>query len=180
MMRETPRVDGADGARTPRYKRWSTQLKKRFLKTLAETLNVSEAARAVQMDRARAYALKDRDPAFARGWRDALDQAYGEVEVLLLQQSRDGSVRTETVRNEATGEVRQTKTVHSYPLGVASRLLLSHKDEVAAHRAMLAQTEADADTINRVRAQMDAVRARMAARADAKTEAGDDLQDDDD
>ncbi len=155
-----------DAGRLPR-KEWTNEKKARFLEVLGEALNISEAARAVQMDRTSAYALKDRDPAFAESWRSALDKAYGEVELRLLRDSRDGGTRTETVHDVQSGTVKQTKTVHDYPDAVAIRLFLSHQQEVAEYRAALAQARNDDDVIARVRAHMDEVRARLQKRADA-------------
>lgn len=156
-----------DAAR-PERQRWTVEKKRSFLAVLAESLNVSEAARAVEMDRTSAYAVKGRDPAFAQGWRAALDDAYGEVEMRLLHDSRDGATRTETVRDAETGVVKQTKTVHDYPHAVAIRLLLSHQQEVALHRATLVKAQDDEDVIARVRAHMDDIRARLQERLTAR------------
>lgn len=155
-----------DAVRLPR-KKWTNEKKARFLEVLGEALNISEAARAVQMDRTGAYALKDRDPAFAQSWRAALDKAYDEVELRLLRDSRDGATRTETVHDAQSGAIKQTKTVHDYPHAVAIRLFLSHQQEVAEHRTALAQARNDEDVIARVRAHMDEVRARLQKRAAA-------------
>ncbi len=155
------RERGADGATPTRLGgRWSEATKAAFLKALSRSLNVTHAARVVGRDRSAAYHIKARDPAFARGWAEALHEAYGELEGRLLDQAINGTTRTETVRN-SDGSVRLMRIVHSYPLGIAMGLLAAHRDAVIAHRAGGNGKDLDDAAIAAVKADMERVRARL-------------------
>lgn len=119
---------------------WTEGDKVAFFEALRNTSNVSEAARTIGKTSASAYDLKNRDPAFARTWMESLEQGYCELELLLLRHALHGSERVEVSEGEATrdgdaGEFRKTRTVHSYPYGMAMRLLLAHRSSVDAFRA---------------------------------------------
>lgn len=144
-----------------RKRGWTQTKRKTFLALLQATSNVAEAARTVGIGVSTAYALKRRDPEFAEAWREALDIGYGELEMTLLRHALHGSERIETVRDGATGTIKQIKTVHSYPLALAMRLFLAHRDEVEAFRCSQALHQGQDDVAARVRTQMDEVRARL-------------------
>lgn len=158
-------ADGAEGTRLRRRRRprrWSKRRRTLFLDHLAESCNVSAAARKAGMDRSSAYDLKDRDPAFARGWGAALERAHGEIELWLMETALKGSVRTEMSVDPKTQEATSIKLVHSYPVTVAMRLYLSHRAEVAAFR-VTDDADEEEDVGARVRAHMDLVRGRLIA-----------------
>jgi hypothetical protein len=140
--------------------RWTQRRSERFLEELGRSLNVRHSAARIGMSVSSAYRRKQRDPAFARAWAEALDMAYAELEMELLRQSLEGSVRTEEVR-DGDGVLKQVKTVRSYPHGLAVRLLMAHREEVLAFRLASAQRQGEADVGARVRAHMDLVRARI-------------------
>lgn len=119
---------------------WTEADKAAFFDVLRNTSNVSEAARTIGKTSASAYELKNRDVAFARAWMEALEQGYCELEMLLLRHALHGSERVEVSEGEASrdgdaGEFRKTRTVHSYPYGMAMRLMLAHRSSVDAFRA---------------------------------------------
>ena len=58
--------------RATRANGWSSAKAVTFIVTLAATRSVTLAARAAGMSRKAAYALRDREPAFAGAWREAL------------------------------------------------------------------------------------------------------------
>jgi hypothetical protein len=168
-MTDRPNGD-ADGAqlRRPRLpRRWTTRRRTRFLNHLAESCNVSAAARLAGVDRNSAYDLKDRDPTFARAWRRALERAHGELGLHLMAVSKNGSVRTETFIDGETGKTKQIKFIHSYPLTVALRLFLAHQAEVEAFRRASEADAADDDVDARLAARLDAFRARLLGEPDA-------------
>jgi hypothetical protein len=161
-------VEGARPSRRRRPRRWNKRRRTLFLQALGESCNVSAAARAAGMDRSSAYDLKDRDAAFAQGWRSALEQAHGALEWRLLEASLEGSVRTQMTLDPATRTPTQIKLMHSYPLTVALRLFLSHRSEVVAFRDAEAANDNDAAVSERVIARMDEIRAKLlTAEADA-------------
>lgn len=145
----------------PIRSRWTKARKAIFLEQLAATSNVTHAARQAGMSKQAAYRHKGSNPAFATAWRRALDIGFAELEMLILRHALHGSERTETVV-DASGAVKQVKTVHSFSDGMAFRLLLSHRDEVERfRRAEAGRADPDDDVAARVRAEMAKVRARL-------------------
>jgi len=76
LNREPSTLSFLSKSRRPhRAGEWSSALAVTFIVTLAATRSVTLAARAAGMSRKSAYALKDRDPAFASAWSAALAAA---------------------------------------------------------------------------------------------------------
>ncbi len=159
-----------EGARAP-APRWSKARTDRFLEVLAATTNVSEAARAAGMTASSAYERKRRDNRFAAAWAEALEIGFAELEMLLLRHALQGSERTETVTDSDSGKVRHIKTVHSYPVAVAMRLLIAHREEVERYRLAKGVDPAVAsEAAERVRAELKRIRERLGlARQAAET-----------
>ncbi len=116
---------------------WTAERRTLFLDVLATTCNVAEAVRTVGMTVSSVYELRKRDAAFFAQWEEALERAWGELEMWVMRQVMNGTERVETVREgePETGKVKVTKTIKSYPLTVAMRLLLSHHGTVERYRA---------------------------------------------
>lgn len=68
---------------------WNKERRATFLTVLAQTCNVSRACKATGMKND-PYALRRRDPAFARLWEEALAIGYERLEVMLLQRALKG------------------------------------------------------------------------------------------
>ncbi|MET0240402.1 MAG: hypothetical protein ABW184_10955 [Sphingobium sp.] len=143
-------------------RKWTASKERRFFETLAITANVAHSARSVGLTGESAHARRRENPAFAARWMAALEQGYGELETALLCEAIGGTERTETV-SDADGTVRQRKTVHSVPHGLALRLLAQHRETVARFRTMKAMADGgdEGDVAERVRAEMARVRARL-------------------
>ena len=58
----------------------TTKKRELFIERLAQTCNVSEAARHSGYDRVDAYKYKDKDPKFAKAWDNAIEQAIEKLE----------------------------------------------------------------------------------------------------
>lgn len=165
-MSHRPRA-GAAGVQPPRRRsrkprQWTKLRRRRFLEALAESCNVSKAALAAGMDRSSAYDLKDRDPEFLRGWREALERAHGELGWRLLEICNQGTIRTELSLDPQTKELKQVKVTRTDPVTAMVRLYESHKLEVAQFRMMEGLSDDDDDDVGaRVRAHMDLVRERL-------------------
>jgi hypothetical protein len=156
MTDGTEREGVADGGSLSR-RRWTKAKEAIFFEALAATANVAHSARA-----AGAYLRKKRDPAFAAAWREALEVGFAELELQLLRHSLNGCERTETVVDGASGEVKQIKTVHSFPHVLAFRLFVLHQAEVARYRQFEAAAQGgDGTAAERVRAEMAKIRARL-------------------
>lgn len=162
MADETEHGDAAGAPlRVPACRRWTRARERVFFEELAATANVSFAARMAGMSPRGAYVRKRRDPQFAATWREALDIGFSELNMQLLRQALNGSKQTETVV-DASGAVKQVKTVHSYPHNLAVRLLAAHREEVERYRQFEgAAGGRDEETAAMVRAEMAKIRARL-------------------
>lgn len=150
--------------RRPRKDGWTQRRRARFLETLRATCNVRESARSVGLTHASAYELRKRDRDFARAWAEARDEAYAELEMMLLRHALFGSQRTETVRDGGGrhAPVKSVKTIHSYPHMVAVRLLIAHRKAVTAFREQEGRERPDDEAvIARVRAEMARIKERL-------------------
>lgn len=116
------------------HKGWTAKKRAAFLDVLKGSCNVREAARIVAMSEGSAYDLRRRDPAFAAEWKEALEQGYAELEMLLLRQSIYGAEMVEIVDDGKNDGGVKTKKVHSYPHAIALRLLLAHRETVNEYR----------------------------------------------
>jgi hypothetical protein len=116
-----------------------------FLDALAETSNVSEAARRAGINPSRAYKVRREESAFRAKWSDALREGYSHLEMETLQRLRMGT----------SGGKDDTR----FDIANALRLLSLHSQSVAQARAL----EDDDDE--------DAILASLEARIDAMREA---------
>ena len=130
----------------PSKARW-TRL---FIARLAETSNVSAAARKAGVSTSTAYELRRHDAVFAKRWFEALCEGYDNLELELLARLRLGEVRpTGTVRAKA----------RSFDNATALRLLTAHRESVARTRAL--RDDDDADTVlASINAKLDRMRER--------------------
>lgn len=142
---------------------WTTARRRKFMETLATTCNVTEAARAAEKSSSSAYEQKRRDPAFAREWAQALSIGYAELEALLLRQTLFGSEQEDIVL-DSDGAVKSRKIRRGVPLQVGVRLLLAHRNTVAALRAEEMRDRPDGeDALARMRRVLEEVRQRRRA-----------------
>lgn len=93
----------------------------RFLATLAETSNVSAAARAAEIDPSHAYKVKRNEKGFAAQWRAALCEGYDLLELEVLHRLRFGEPKD--------GDAK-------FDNATALRLLSQHRETVAKGRAI--------------------------------------------
>lgn len=100
--------------------------KQAFLDALADSCNVKAAAEASGFTPSTAYKLRQRDPAFAAAWREALEIGYVRLEMALvdrairtIEQSRDDAPDAlPAVRVEAAGEATRLRV--TYRAGLAA------------------------------------------------------------
>ncbi|MCR9256280.1 MAG: terminase [Alphaproteobacteria bacterium] len=111
----------------------------RFLAVLADTGNVSAAARAAGMPRQIAYALKRDDKDFALLWDDALETATDA----LAQEARRRALQGVDAPHFHKGEV--TGTVTKYSDALLMFLLKAHRPEI--YRDGAKPKEASATTV---------------------------------
>lgn len=160
-MAEGTRLTG--GAR-PQVKRagtraFDTSRQERFLIELAATCNVTLAARRARVASATVYKHKAQCAAFRARWAEALQAAYQNLELMMLERAMNGTVKTVT---KADGSIDRT---HEFPNAIALTLLRLHKDNAAD-----AEPEASAEDADEIRARIlrriGRLRDQMVARGD--------------
>ncbi len=128
-----------------------------FLDVLAETSNVSAAARMAGINPSRAYKVRRAEPRFRTDWQEALLEGYEHLEMETLHRLRFG-----------TG-----KEDNKFDVANALRLLSLHK-ETAARAKALRDEEDEESVLASLNAKIDAMRARE---AEVKRMLADDEQD---
>ena len=68
-----------------RVKQWTPRTEQRFLAALAATCNVKAACREVGLWPPSAYNHRNRWPAFARAWDEAIEEGYVRIEASLVE-----------------------------------------------------------------------------------------------
>ena len=157
-MARSPRTGVAPRrARKPAAPDWS----ERFLAELANTSNVSAAARKAGVQTSQAYELRRKDGAFNRSWQVALCEGYDNLEMELLHRLRAGEIKPPAAAK---------KGVRAFDNGTAFRLLSAHRESAARQRAVRDNEDADA-VLLRINAKLERMRERTLA-AEGGIEAG--------
>ncbi len=135
------RTEQRDGEKPGLDRHWRSL----FLDTLAETSNVSAAARKAGINPSRAYKVRRIEPAFRTKWQEALLEGYEHLEMETLHRLRMG--------------VSSGKDDRKFDIANALRLLSLHSQTVAHERAI--REEEDEEVIlAELNAKIDAMRAR--------------------
>ena len=118
-----------------------------FLDKLAETSNVTQAAKFAGANPSRAYKVRREEPDFARAWHAALVEGYEHLELDLLARLRAG----------------EPKDGPRHDNGSALRLLALHKDTMMREHAQRGNMDAQrARTI--IEGKLEELRQRVIAR----------------
>lgn len=144
----------ASARRRPAEPRWT----KPFLAALADTSNVTAAARKAKIDTSTAYSRRRDNPEFNRKWQVALCEGYDNLEMELLHRLRTGELKA---------PANTKRSARSFDNATAFRLLAAHRDSAARERAMREHVSTE-----EIRAQIEAKVADLRARAAKRREAG--------
>lgn len=144
--------------------RWTSRRRAAFVTALADTGNVSAAARAARVSRSRAYQLKAADPAFAAEWSDALETAVDALDAEARRRALDG------VETPHFHQGRVAGTVRKYSDSLLMFLLRAHRPERYRERPT-GGSDADADLEADLATARDTLAARL-ARLDEEPESG--------
>ncbi len=79
----------------------------RFLEVLAETANVSKAAKAIKMARQYMYQVREQDEEFAAAWDEAVKLGTSALEDEAVRRAKDGTLKPVFYRGEKVGSVRE-------------------------------------------------------------------------
>jgi ribosome-associated translation inhibitor RaiA len=132
----------------PRGKRSRIAADKRikFLSALAESSNVTKAAKIARITPSAAYHARREDPEFAREWLAALWEGYTHLEMEVLRRLREGD--------------QQTKAADKYDFANAIRLLTAHRDNAARAQAQQRNVSA-AEVRASIDQKVDAIRQQV-------------------
>lgn len=79
----------------------------KFIENLAETANVSAAARAVRISRQHLYRLRDENPEFAAAWLEAERLGTGVLEGEAARRAHKGTLKPVFYKGQKCGTVRE-------------------------------------------------------------------------
>ena len=118
------------GGRKPQLRKssrrsWTKEKAARFLTVLAETCNVTEAARRARVSVSNVYEKRKSDAAFRAGWLSAIATAYERLELVLLERAFNGVEKVISRKDGSEERMRE----YSNQLGLA--LLKMHRDTAA-------------------------------------------------
>ena len=114
---------------------WTAAMADRFVEVLADSCNVSLAARAIGRAVSNVYKQRSKDAAFRHAWDQALAMGYSRLEMMMLERALHGVEKTVTLRN---GESR---IMREYNDRVALALLRQHRDSVGLIEAQVDEEE---------------------------------------
>ena len=134
---------------------WTKRRRSIFLDVLRRTGNVSAAARAADMARRSAYALKARDADFAAEWANAIDESLDDLEFALRQRALEGTEKPVFYAGKPCGSVR------SYADTAGLYLLKAKRPETAADPQAGHAADAAAAARDRLRAVLESMGRRL-------------------
>lgn len=122
---------------------WTKAKQTKFLSILAETCNVSAAARRMRISASHAYERRKTDAAFRAGWIEAIGTAYERLELMLLDRAFNGTEKV--IRRKDGSEERMIE----YPDQLGLALLKMHRPT-----ALQANSELPAADVEEIRARL--------------------------
>lgn len=106
---------------------WTQAKADKFVEVLADSCNVSLAARSVRRSVGDVYRQRHRDASFRAAWDQALSIGYSRLETMMLERALHGVEKIITLKS---GESR---IMREYNDRVALALLRHHRDSVAEY-----------------------------------------------
>lgn len=136
-----------------------------FLDHLAETSNVSVAAKRAGVSRAAVYRLRAVDAAFSNGWQTAIATGYAELELKMLKRARFGTRKPFKRPDGTLGRMTEYDDGHGLKLLTAYKAGLEKgRDDLAGDASSAAAArEALAATLADIRRRLDEAVANRAA-----------------
>lgn len=160
MTKETKKTARAGSGKACRI---AAARQRRFLETLAETANVSRAAREAGVARSALYRLREQSATFRTRWQEAMDQALDEIEAMLMDRAVHGVDRPVFFGGKECGAIRHySDTLAIFLLRarrpdiygkVAAAVDIALDDPATARRAVHERLERMADRLEGERSQ---------------------------
>jgi hypothetical protein len=116
---------GQPQRRAGRKSDWSQSMRNKFIGALADSCNVSLAARTINRSISNVYKQRTTDAKFRAEWDQALAIGYSQLEMMMLERALHGVEKTIVLKS---GE---TKVMREYSDRVALALLRLHRESAA-------------------------------------------------
>lgn len=139
---------------TARPSTWTRAMAARFVEVLAESCNVTMAARAIGRSVSNVYKRREKDADFRLAWDRALAAGYSRLEMMMLERALHGVEKTVIARDGTTTVMRE------YSDRVALTLLRMHRETVLEASAAGPDSEDYGEACERIMARLARIRAR--------------------
>lgn len=151
------------GGRRPKKRKaarrdWTKAKEAAFVNALADSCNVSAAAREAGVSTSAAYKRRKNNAAFRASWREAIGIAYQRLELILLDRAFNGTEKVTTRRDGSEERMRE------YPNQLGLALLKMHRDV-----AIEAAPESEPDNIEEIRERLFNKLERLRKREEARS-----------
>ena len=140
---------------------WTAAMVDLFIETLADSCNVTLAARAIGRSMTNVYVHRTRDASFRERWEQALGIGYSRLEMMLLERALHGVEKTVVLKDGSESVMRE------YSDRTALALLRHHRDAVANSEQPIAEQEY-VEARDRIMARIDRIRARKGVTIETK------------
>ena len=132
-----------------------------FVETIADSCNVTLAARAIGRSMTNVYRHRARDATFRRQWEQALAIGYSRLELMLLERALHGVEKVVAHKDGSQSVMRD------YDNRTALALLRMHRDGVASSEEPIAEQEY-AEARDRILARIERIRERKGIKVEKK------------
>ena len=140
---------------------WTPAMSEQFAETLADSCNVTLAAKAIGRSVSSVYRQRARDASFRGAWEQALAIGFSRLEMMLLERALHGVEKTVKLKDGSESIMRD------YDNRMALALLRHHRDAVASSETPVADQEI-AEARDRIMARIERIRARKGVRVETK------------
>ena len=127
--------------------------RRRFLEALAESCNVSHAARVARISSSAIYRHRAQDASFRLQWGEALATGYAQLEMAMLERALIGKPKAIIVDGES-------QTIRDYDDRIGIALLKMHRETVREIEAGVDGIEAD-EAAERILMRLRRLRAQL-------------------
>jgi hypothetical protein len=141
---------------------WTPQMVEQFIAVLADSCNVTLAAKAIGRSSSNVYRQRERDATFRRQWAQAVAIGYSRLEMMLLERALHGVEKVIMLKDGAQSVMRE------YDNRTALALLRMHRDSVAASEQPVAEQEY-AEARDRIMARIERIRAQKGIKVETKS-----------
>ena len=140
---------------------WTPQLAERFVEALAETCNVTRAAKAICRSISNVYLHRARDAGFRASWDQALAIGYSRLEMMLLERALHGIEKVVVAKDGSTS------TMTEYSDRTALALLRMHRDSVTNTEQPVDEQQY-VEARDRIMARIERIRVKKGIRFETK------------